>query len=384
MKGGKKGSEGAGGGTSRGKTPRHHAKHRYERPAPGGRSAMRYMDAKHEHGSGGEEEDGDEEGAKSCITVPLGMWDFDHCDPKRCSGRKLARMGLVKEFRLGQVFKGVVMSPEGKQVVSRADLPIMQQFGAAMIDCSWARVDEVPFNRIKAHHNRLLPYLVAANPVNYGKPWRLNCVEALAAAFYVVGWDEIGDELMSKFKWGHGFKELNAPLLKKYAACESNTEVLEVQNEWMASIDRENMLREESKFRDYADIAADIAAELGGSESDDDDSESDLPSNPNRTRSSARESNISLEHGSGGSDSDIGSSEDDSQHSDGSESEGSEGDEISERAMAKLVRQGLYRVVTDRLGNVTYAKNVSRPASREAKEEDSASDLADKLAAAAL
>ncbi|KAI9505089.1 hypothetical protein BX070DRAFT_184691, partial [Coemansia spiralis] len=171
--------------------------------------------------------------------VPLGMWDFDHCDPKRCSGRKLARMGLVKEFRLGYVFKGIVMSPEGQQVVSRADLPIMQQHGAAMIDCSWARLDEVPFSRIKARHNRLLPYLVAANPVNYGKPWRLNCVEALAASFYVVGWDEIGDELMSKFKWGHGFKEMNALLLKKYAACEDNAQVLEVQNEWMAMIDRE-------------------------------------------------------------------------------------------------------------------------------------------------
>ncbi|KAJ2744529.1 ribosome biogenesis protein tsr3 [Coemansia sp. BCRC 34301] len=373
MKGGKKGSESTGGSsTSRGKTPRHHAKHRYERPAPGGRSAMRYTDVEHEHV--GEGEDGVEEGTKSCITVPLGMWDFDHCDPKRCSGRKLARMGLVKEFRLGQVFKGVVMSPEGKQVVSRADLPIMQQYGAAMIDCSWARIDEVPFNRIKAHHNRLLPYLVAANPVNYGKPWRLNCVEALAAAFYVVGWDEIGDELMGKFKWGHGFKELNAPLLKKYAACESNTEVLGVQNEWMASIDRENMLREESKFRDYADIAADIAAELGGSESDD-GSEPDLPSNPNHARSSARERGRSSGHDAG--DSDAGSSGDDDQHSSDCESEG---DEIGERAMAKLVRQGRYHAVTDRLGNVTYVKKDTCPESRQTKDEDtSASELADKL-----
>ncbi|KAJ2490805.1 ribosome biogenesis protein tsr3 [Coemansia sp. RSA 2050] len=338
MKGGRKGGEGAGGGSGHGKTPRHHAKHRYERPAPGGRSALRYMDAAYETigdtegGDGGGSED--DEGSKSCITVPLGMWDFDHCDPKRCSGRKLARMGLVKEFRLGQVFKGIVMSPEGKQVVSRADLPIMQQFGAAMIDCSWARIDEVPFSRIKAHHNRLLPYLVAANPVNYGKPWRLNCVEALAAAFYVVGWDEIGDELMGKFKWGHGFKELNAPLLKEYAACENNTEVLKVQNEWMAKIDRESLLREESKFRDYADLTAELC----------------------------------------GGDSDDGSEGDASHHSgDGSEDE--DDGEISERAMAKLVQQGLYRAVTDRLGNVTYVKN----------EEPSANDdLADDLAAATL
>ncbi|KAJ2007857.1 ribosome biogenesis protein tsr3 [Coemansia thaxteri] len=350
MKGGKKGSEGyGGGGTGHGKIPRHHAKHRYDQPAHGGRSALRHMDEDPEFAGDVAEGSDASAAAESCITVPLGMWDFDHCDPKRCSGRKLARMGLVKELRLGQTFKGVVMSPQGQQVVSRADLPIMQQFGAAMIDCSWARVEEVPFNRIKAHHNRLLPYLVAANPVNYGKPWRLNCVEALAAAFYVVGWDEIGDELMSKFKWGHGFKEMNAPLLKKYAACETNTQVLEVQNEWMATIDRENLLREESKFRDYADIAAELGGSDGsGSESNDEDSEdSGAPSCPDT----------------------------------GSESEDS-ADEISERKMAKLVRQGVYTATTDRLGNVSYVKaaNDAEPENGE----DPNRDMAEAMAAVEL
>jgi pre-rRNA-processing protein TSR3 len=57
---------------------------------------------------------------------------------------------------------------------------------------------------------KIVPYLIATNPVNYGKPWKLNCVEALAACFYITGFDEYGDELLSKFKWGHAFRKVNA------------------------------------------------------------------------------------------------------------------------------------------------------------------------------
>lgn len=54
-----------------------------------------------------------------------------------------------------------------------------------------------------------MPYLIATNPVNYGKPWRLNCVEALAAAFYIVGHDDYGAKLLEKFSWGHSFWTMN-------------------------------------------------------------------------------------------------------------------------------------------------------------------------------
>ena len=81
------------------------------------------------------------------IVCRLAMWDLGHCNKKRCTGTRLARMNLVEELRLGVTFPGVILSPVGKACVSREDAPLVQAKGIAVVDCSWNRLDDVPFGR---------------------------------------------------------------------------------------------------------------------------------------------------------------------------------------------------------------------------------------------
>ncbi|XP_022123668.2 18S rRNA aminocarboxypropyltransferase [Pieris rapae] len=182
-----------------------------------------------------------DEGTEAEFTVS--MWDLNHCDPKKCSGRKLLRHNLIKNLKLGQRFQGLVLSPVGKQCVSPNDKEIISKFGLAVIDCSWAKIDETPFNRMKSPHPRLLPFLVAANPINYGKPYQLSCVEALAAAMFITDHKKEAKFYLSKFSWGHSFLELNSEALDAYAACTDSKSVLEAQNKYLQDVANEKDTR---------------------------------------------------------------------------------------------------------------------------------------------
>ena len=172
---------------------------------------------------------GDVNDASMHVPIKLGMWDFEQCDPKKCSGRRLARHNLLTTFRVSQKFKGVVLTPQGKVYISPADRELVRAVGLAVVDCSWARLDEVPFHALPNTANRMLPFLVAANPVNYGKPWRLNCAEALIAGLSICGFEEDVERLCSAISYGHTFLELNMERLDLYKSCSSAEEIQHVQ-----------------------------------------------------------------------------------------------------------------------------------------------------------
>ncbi|KAF9892741.1 ribosome biogenesis protein tsr3 [Aspergillus nanangensis] len=166
-------------------------------------------------------------------------WDMGHCDPKRCSGKRLIQHGLMRELAIGQRFPGVIVSPNAKKILSPADRELLEQYGAAVVECSWVRVKEVPWSRIGGKCERLLPYLIAANTVNYGKPWRLNCVEALAACFRICGHEDWAQAVLSPFSYGEAFLEINHELFKRYAACETEEDMKRTEEEWLAKIEKE-------------------------------------------------------------------------------------------------------------------------------------------------
>jgi pre-rRNA-processing protein TSR3 len=150
-------------------------------------------------------------------------------DPAKCTARKLARFDLVELHRSDRATPyGVVLNPHAERALSPADADAKR---LVALDCSWESAGEARFSLPGEH--RALPYLVAANPVNFGRPMRLTTVEALAAALAIFGRRERAAALLSKFTWGHTFLELNDEPLRRYAACDDSSEVVAVQREYL-------------------------------------------------------------------------------------------------------------------------------------------------------
>lgn len=150
-------------------------------------------------------------------------------DPEKCSARKLARFDLAQLHRSARATPpGIVLNPFADRALSPADA---DHTALVALDCSWETAEKEAFELRGTH--RALPFLVAANPVNYGQPFQLNTVEAFAGALCILGEREHAEQLLSKFRWGHTFLELNEEPLSRYAACADSEAVVEIQEEYL-------------------------------------------------------------------------------------------------------------------------------------------------------
>lgn len=165
------------------------------------------------------------------MSIPIFIYHVPEDNPKRNTARRLARFRLATlETKIKKVPRsGILLSPLSPQALSRADGVVARAGFLVALDCSWAEAEK-DFERPPwGLMGRALPFLVAANPVNYGKPFRLSTAEALSAALFILGEEEQARQLMSKFKWGEGFLKLNAEPLREYASASNSREVIEKQ-----------------------------------------------------------------------------------------------------------------------------------------------------------
>ena len=178
--------------------------------------------------------------SKTCgesMDIPVHAIWLAQDDPKKNTAVRASKDDLL---RLHKDFKrlpkrGIILEPLCGKVLGPEDREIFDSHGALVgLDCSWAQIEESVEHVMRRTRlqPRMLPLLLAANPVNWGKPGKLSTVEALAASLYLMGRVEQCQELLSKFRWGERFLELNKEPLEAYAEAKSSAELVALQFEF--------------------------------------------------------------------------------------------------------------------------------------------------------
>ena len=137
--------------------------------------------------------------------------------------------------------KGIILEPLCGKVFGPEDHEVLLNNGGSIVglECSWAHIEESVEQVMKRTklQPRMLPLLLAANPVNWGKPSKLTTAEALATVLFLIGREEQARRVLGAFRWGERFFELNKEPLEAYAAAKSSAELVALQFEFF-DIDR--------------------------------------------------------------------------------------------------------------------------------------------------
>ena len=159
------------------------------------------------------------------------IYDACQCDPKKCTAKRMIKFGLGKSVRLNEITSNsIILSPFAEQALSPADAGAKS---LVVMDLTWTNIDGFPKTRGK---ERALPYLLAANSINWGRPMELNSAEAVFASLLILGEKEQADEFVGRFNWAPEFLRLNGELLEEYSKAKDSSEIVRIQNEYVESI----------------------------------------------------------------------------------------------------------------------------------------------------
>ncbi|MBN2065819.1 MAG: DUF367 family protein [Candidatus Thermoplasmatota archaeon] len=157
-------------------------------------------------------------------------------DPKKCSAKKMQRFGHVKlENNLRRLPRGMILlNPLSEKSLSKEDERLAETKGILALDCSWKTIEkQFPYIEEK-YVSRALPFVLAVNPVNYGKANKLSTLEAFVAALYILDRTEQAEEILKLYKWGPQFIELNREPLEDYRTAKTSKELIERMNQYIS------------------------------------------------------------------------------------------------------------------------------------------------------
>ena len=127
----------------------------------------------------------------------------------------------------------ILLNPFSKKSLSPEDFDQAKNNGILAVDCSWKTAEEQFFDLSKNHKSRALPFVIAVNPVNFGKPLQLTTLEAFIAAVYILGDKNQAEKLTSLYKWSPHFLTMNKNPLDDYQSAKNSHEVIHKMHQYL-------------------------------------------------------------------------------------------------------------------------------------------------------
>ena len=158
------------------------------------------------------------------------------CNPKICTASRIIRFRKAKDIPANKIqSQSIVLTPFSQIALSPSDRERALKYGIVGIDCSWNKIENGR-EILSKGTGRALPFLIAVNPTNYGKPSKLSTLEAIAASLYILGTKEQYFDILSIVKWGDEFHKINEVYLTAYSKAKNSKEVVAYQENFIKDL----------------------------------------------------------------------------------------------------------------------------------------------------